>query len=110
MGDVLKLHQVKPLDPFGRLLTEKAVCEMVGYSKTSIYRMQTRDRNPFPMQTKDPDNGGRSLWVEMDVIMWKAREIADRTGKPLSDVLAQYRSNAAFLLGSEDIPQELIDH
>lgn len=92
------------------MMTGKCVEKTVGLSLATISRIQRRDRNPFPRQLSAPSDGGRSVWLETDVVMWKAREIAHRTGLSVDEVLARYSSLAGRILAAEDAPKELVDH
>lgn len=58
-----------PIDPFGRFLKLADVMESIGLSQAMIYKLMHDQRLPFPKPIK---LGRLSLWLERDVIQWKA--------------------------------------
>ncbi len=94
-----RITQPGPLDPFGRLLSLRSVLDSVGVSKSSLYEMIKDPESPFPGPIKI---GGRSMWIEADVILWKADVVRRNLG--LSDPLGEYRLRlraAEDMLGDE---------
>lgn len=63
------------VDPFGRFLKVADVAASIGLSRAMIYKLMHAERDPFPPPVKV---GGASLWVEQEVVEWKARRVADR--------------------------------
>jgi prophage regulatory protein len=62
-------------DPFGRFLRVRDVTTSVGLSRAMIYRLMHEGRDPFPSPVKI---GAASLWVEREVVAWKARRVETR--------------------------------
>jgi prophage regulatory protein len=62
-------------DPFGRFLKVREVTASVGLSRAMIYRLMREGRDPFPSPIKI---GAASVWVEREVVAWKARRVETR--------------------------------
>ena len=65
-------------DPVGRLLKISEVCNEVGLSRASIYRLMTARHRPFPKPLKI---GFASRWALVEINAWKAATLADRDGE-----------------------------
>lgn len=63
------------VDPFGRFLKVADVAASIGLSRAMIYKLMHAGPDPFPPPVKI---GGASLWVEQEVVEWKARRVRDR--------------------------------
>lgn len=61
-------------DPVGRLLKIEDVCELLGLSRTTVYRCIKDRAAPFPRPLKI---GKCSRWSEGQIIEWKKALIAD---------------------------------
>jgi predicted DNA-binding transcriptional regulator AlpA len=64
-------------DPFGRFLKVRDVAVSVGLSRAMIYRLMREAGDPFPAPVKV---GAASLWIEREVVAWKARRAEARAG------------------------------
>lgn len=62
-------------DPFGRFLKVRDVAASVGLSRAMIYRLMKEGGDPFPAPLKI---GSASVWVEREVVAWKARRVETR--------------------------------
>lgn len=62
-------------DPFGRFIRVGEVAKSIGLSRAMIYRLMQDRCDPFPRPVKV---GQASLWVEREVVAWKARRVARR--------------------------------
>ena len=60
---------VQPLDPYGRFLKLSDVMQSIGVSQAMVYKLMHDERLPFPQPVKI---GRISVWVERDVVRWKA--------------------------------------
>ncbi|WP_306253326.1 AlpA family transcriptional regulator [Parvularcula sp. IMCC14364] len=58
------------LDPFGRFLKLQEVMASIGVSQAMVYKLMHDEVMPFPKPVKV---GRASLWIEREVIAWKAR-------------------------------------
>jgi predicted DNA-binding transcriptional regulator AlpA len=67
-------------DPFGRFMKVRDVAASVGLSRAMIYRLMSDEADPFPAPVKV---GSASLWVEREVVAWKAGRVRSRgAGEP----------------------------
>lgn len=64
----------KPLDPYGRFLKLADVMQSIGVSQAMVYKLMHDEKRPFPRPIKV---GRASLWVERDVVAWKAQIISE---------------------------------
>ncbi len=70
-------------DPFGRFLKVRDVAASVGLSRAMIYRLMNEGEDPFPAPVKV---GSASLWVEKEIVAWKAGRVRSRgAGAPSKD-------------------------
>lgn len=65
-------------DPVGRLLKISEVCNEIGLSRASIYRLMAARDRPFPKPLKI---GFASRWALVEVNAWKAAMLQDRDGE-----------------------------
>lgn len=65
---------VEPLDPYGRFLKLSDVMESIGVSQAMVYKLMHDKRLPFPQPVKI---GRVSVWIERDVVRWKALVAGD---------------------------------
>lgn len=70
---------VQPIDPYGRFLKLSDVMESIGVSQAMVYKLMHDQRLPFPQPIKI---GRVSVWIERDVVKWKAL-VAGDSGVPL---------------------------
>lgn len=61
-------------DPVGRLLKIEDVCDLLGLSRTTVYRCIKDRITPFPKPLKI---GKCSRWSEEQIIEWKKALITD---------------------------------
>ena len=61
-----------PMDPYGRFLRLPEVEATVGLKKSKLYALMKEADDPFPSPIHV---GTRALWVEADIIAWKAKRI-----------------------------------
>jgi predicted DNA-binding transcriptional regulator AlpA len=59
----------QPLDPYGRFLKLADVMDSIGVSQAMVYKLMHDERLPFPRPVKI---GRVSVWIERDVVHWKA--------------------------------------
>ncbi|MEM6625130.1 MAG: AlpA family phage regulatory protein [Pseudomonadota bacterium] len=63
------------LDPYGRFLKLADVVASIGVSQAMVYKMINDERAQFPKPVKV---GRASLWIERDIVAWKAKIVGDR--------------------------------
>lgn len=75
-GFARRLHTsgAQPLDPYGRFLKLSDVMESIGVSQAMVYKLMHDERLPFPQPIKI---GRVSVWIERDVVRWKALVAGD---------------------------------
>jgi predicted DNA-binding transcriptional regulator AlpA len=73
----------RELDSFGRFMKVREVAASVGLSRAMIYRLMHDEADPFPAPVKV---GAASLWVEQEVVAWKARRVGARPGAEGGDI------------------------
>ncbi len=64
-------------DSIGRFLRMPEVQASVGLRKSKIYELIQDDVDPFPAPIRI---GGASVWLESEIIDWKARRVAKARG------------------------------
>ena len=67
----------QPLDPYGRFLKLADVMDSIGVSQAMVYKLMHDERLPFPRPIKI---GRGSVWIERDVVAWKARVAGESVG------------------------------
>ncbi|MEQ9519105.1 MAG: hypothetical protein RLN89_06660 [Parvibaculum sp.] len=82
MGNVIEMEP-RPLsahlNPLGNELRIDEVARLLGLSESSVRRLTVRERDPLPAAHA---RGGCKLWVELEVIQWRYRELAREIGAP----------------------------
>jgi predicted DNA-binding transcriptional regulator AlpA len=63
------------IDPYGRFLKLADVMQSIGVSQAMVYKLMHDERKPFPRPVKI---GKVSVWIERDVVIWKAIVAGDR--------------------------------
>ena len=71
IGDKSGQHH-RPIDPHGRFLKLDDVKQMIGLSRSAIYRMLQTQNHPFPQPIKI---GTGARWLEVEVIRWKTEHV-----------------------------------
>lgn len=71
----------QPIDPYGRFLKLADVMQSIGVSQAMVYKLMHDERLPFPRPIKI---GRVSVWIERDVVEWKAIVAGDTTLDSLS--------------------------
>jgi len=74
---LLGRESAHPLDPFGRFLKLADVMASIGVSQAMVYKLMHDERLPFPRPIKI---GRVSVWIERDVVVWKARVAGESVG------------------------------
>lgn len=65
----LRAAGMEPIDPYGRFLKLSDVMSSIGVSQAMVYKLMHAERLPFPHPIKI---GRVSVWIERDVVAWKA--------------------------------------
>lgn len=65
-----------PIDPYGKFLKLADVMQSIGVSQAMVYKLMHDERLPFPHPVKI---GRVSVWIERDVVRWKALVAGDFT-------------------------------
>lgn len=68
-------ESAQPLDPYGKFLKLADVMQSIGVSQAMVYKLMHDERRPFPQPVKI---GRSSVWIERDVVAWKAIVAGDR--------------------------------
>jgi predicted DNA-binding transcriptional regulator AlpA len=63
-------------DPYGRFLKLADVMQSIGVSQAMVYKLMQDNCLPFPRPIKI---GRASVWIERDVVAWKASIAGDST-------------------------------
>lgn len=66
------------IDPFGRFLKIHEVAASVGLCRAMVYKLMHEQPDPFPAPVKI---GSASVWVEREVVAWKARRVQSRNAR-----------------------------
>lgn len=74
LAQMSRAKGVQPLDPYGRFLKLSDVMESIGVSQAMVYKLMHDQRLPFPQPIKI---GRVSVWIERDVVRWKALVAGD---------------------------------
>ena len=61
------------IDPYGRFLKLADVMKSIGVSQAMVYKLMKDEKWPFPKPIKV---GRAALWVERDVVAWKAEVVS----------------------------------
>lgn len=82
MGSVVEL-EARPwsahINPLGNELRIDEVARLLGLSESSVRRLTVREHDPLPTAHA---RGSCKLWVELEVIQWRYRELAREIGVP----------------------------
>lgn len=65
------------IDPYGRFLKLADVMKSIGVSQAMVYKLMKDEKRPFPKPVKV---GRAALWVERDVVAWKAEIVSASEG------------------------------
>ncbi len=74
---LLGRESAQPIDPYGRFLKLADVMQSIGVSQAMVYKLMHDERLPFPRPIKI---GRVSVWIERDVVVWKARVAGESVG------------------------------
>ncbi|MDF1626992.1 MAG: hypothetical protein P1U84_11975 [Parvibaculaceae bacterium] len=98
------------LNPLGNELRIDEVARLLGLSESSVRRLTVREHDPLPTAHA---RGSCKLWVELEVIQWRYRELSREIGVPrlLSMLVSSgmQEADASILLKRAGVPVIGID-